>query len=96
MRAYLLVFDDSDISRKEVIWAVDRMVEIKNWHAFFGNALCIASEESAKALATRINRALPQLRYLIAAVEPDQKGGRMPKSVLGFLNEPRPVETELT
>ena len=56
--------------------------------------MCLASELDAKALAKKLNKALPQMRYIVAEVEPDQKGGRMPASVFSFLNTPTPVETE--
>ncbi len=94
MKAYLLVFDSEQISRREVIAAIDRMPTIENRYAFFGNTLCVGSREGAKTPARRINRDMPRLRYVIAAVEPDQKGGRIPRSVLAFPNEPRAVEAE--
>ncbi len=94
MKAYLLVFDESQITRKEVIKVVDKMPEIVNWHAFFGNTMCLVSSLAAKALATRFNRMMPDLRYLITEVEPDQKGGRMPRSVLDLLNSPHPADVE--
>ncbi len=94
MKAYLLVFDEGQITRKEMIKIVDRMPEVVNWHAFFGSTMCLASSLDARALASKLNRLMPDLRYLVTEVEPDQKGGRMPKSVLSFLNSPHPAEVE--
>ena len=94
MKAYLLIFDESQITRKEMIKVIDKMPEVVNWHAFFGSTICLVSPIEAKALATRINRLMPDQRYLITEVEPDQKGGRMPRSVLDLLNSPRPADVE--
>ncbi len=94
MKAYLLVFDESQINRKEAIKIIDKMPDVANWHAFFGNTMCLVSSLSAKSLATKLNRLAPDLRYLISEVEPDQKGGRMPRSVLDFLNSPHPAGVE--
>ncbi len=94
MRAYLLIFDGEQISRKEMIKIIDGMPDVVNWHAFFGNTMCLASSSGARTLARKLNGQLPNLRYLITEVEPDQKGGRMPKSVLTFLNSPTRVEVE--
>ena len=94
MKAYLLVFETIDVDRETVKRTIDRMPEIKNWHLFFGNTMCLASESNAKALAKKINRVLPTMRYIITEVEPDQKGGRMPASVFSFLSLPTPAEVE--
>ena len=94
MKAYLLVFETIDVDRETVKRTVDCMPEVKNWHLFFGNTMCLASESSAKALARSLNRAFPTMRYIITEVEPDQKGGRMPASVFSFLNVPTSVATE--
>ena len=94
MKAYLLVFDRDQISHKEMLRTVDRMPSVKNWHALFGNTICLASDESAKGLARHLNSLLPDASYVITAVEPEQKGGRMPRSVLSFLNEPHSVHAE--
>ncbi len=94
MRAYLLVFDEGQITRKEMIKIIDRMPEVANWHAFFGSTICLASSLEARVLASGLNRLLPDLRYIVTEVEPDQKGGRMPSSVLKFLNSPHSAEAE--
>ena len=94
MKAHLLIFDESQVTRKEIIKVIDQMPEVVNWHAFFGNTMCLVSAIEAKALATTINRLLPDLRYLITEVEPDHKGGRMPRSVLDLLDSPRPADVE--
>lgn len=94
MKAYLLVFDKDQVSHKDMLRIVDRMPSVTNWHALFDNTICLASDETAKELARRLNSLLPGARYVITAVEPEQKGGRMPRSVLSFLNEPHPVQVE--
>ncbi len=94
MKAYLLVFEATDMRRQDVRDVVDRMPDIANWHAFFGNTMCLASELDAKTLASRLNGALPGLPYIVTEVEPEHKGGRIPASVYRFLNAPGPVQVE--
>lgn len=94
MKAYLLVFESAGRHREDVKDAIDRMPDIANWHAFFGNTMCLASELGAKDLAARLNAALPGLPYIVTEVEADHKGGRIPASIYHFLNAPGPVRIE--
>ena len=94
MKAYLPVFDDGQITRKEMIKIIDRMPEVVDWHAVFGSSTCHASSLEGRVLASRLNRLLPDLRYIVTEVEPEQKGGRMPSSALQSLNAPHSAELE--
>ena len=94
MKAYLLVFNPIDARREDVRDMIDRIPDVINWHAFFGNTMCLASELGAKELASRINVSMPGLIYFLTEVEPDHKGGRIPESVYRFLNAPGPVQVE--
>lgn len=94
MKAHLLIFDNEQISLTEMIKIVDDMSEILNWHVVFDNAMCIASEASAKSLAGTLDVRLPHIRYLISEVQPEKKGGRMNRSILTLLNAPGPVQRE--
>ena len=94
MKAYLLVFNPIDARREDVRDAIDSIPDVINWHAFFGNTMCLASELDAKGLASRINTSLPGLTYILTEVEPEHKGGRIPESVYRFLHAPGPVRVE--
>ena len=94
MKAHLLIFDNEDLTLKEMIKIVDEMSEITNWHVVFNNTICIASEAGARSLASKFNAILPSIRYLISEIQPEKKGGRMNKSVLTLMNAPGPVQRE--
>lgn len=94
MKAHLLIFDGDSVTLKKVIKIVDDLPEVENGHVIFGNTMCLVSESGAKALAGKFNALPPAVRYLIAEVQPEKKGGRMQKTVLTLMNSPEPVERE--
>jgi len=90
MKAYLLVFDLSQITREIMVEAIDNMSGIENWYAFFDNAICLASEKDARSLSRMLHAEFPKQRFIITEVGP-QKGGWLPKSIWAFLNHPEPA-----
>ena len=94
MKAHLLIFDPDRTNLKQMVKIVDGMPEIENWHVVFENTICVASELGAKGLASKINVILPDIRYLISEVRPEDKGGRMNRTILNLINSPGPVEPE--
>ena len=95
MKAHLLVFNGAQVDRKRVQDVVDRLAAVANWDAFFGNVMRLASEESAAVLSGHLRGAIPDLNFLLTTIDPDQKGGWMPKSVRSFLNEPQPADADV-
>jgi hypothetical protein len=94
MKAYLLVFDGSQVSRDTVIDVIDKIGDIENWFAFFNNAICIASEKDARSLAQQIRTELPKQRFIITEIQAGKKAGWLPKSIWTFLNRPEPVAAD--
>jgi len=92
VKAYLLVFDPSQTTRKEVIEKIDRMPAISNWYAFFNNTICLASAKEARSLSGLLHADLPTLRFIITEINPQSKGGWLPKSIWAFLNNPQPAD----
>jgi len=91
MKAYLLVFDQSQASREEMTGRIDKIGDIENWYAFFENAICIASKKDARSLSQQIHSDLPGQRFIITEAEAGKKGGWLPRSIWAFLNQPEPV-----
>ncbi len=91
MKAYLLVFDRSQISRDAMTALIDRISDIENWNAFFENAICVASKKSAQSLSQQIRAEIPEQRFIITEVEAGKKAGWLPRSIWAFLNRPAPV-----
>ena len=88
MKAYLLIFDGSQISRETMTGVIDRIKDIENWFAFFGNVYCLASKKDAHALSRRIRTELPEQRFILTEVEAGKKAGYLPKSIWTFLDRP--------
>ena len=91
MKAYLLVFDGSQVSRETMTGVVDSIGDIENWYAFFGNVLCLASKKDVRFLSQQIREKLPEQRFIIAEVEAGRRAGWLPKSIWTFLNRPEPA-----
>ncbi len=94
MRAHLLVFDSTTIDQKTMKHAIDGFDAVVNWYAFFGNAMCLASEESAKTLSRQIRDLFQDLKFIVTTVNRSEKGGWMPKPVWSFLNAPQAADVE--
>jgi hypothetical protein len=92
VRAHLLIFDGSQITRKHVVEKIDHMSAIENWCAFFDNAICIASDADARSLSRSLRAEFPKLRFIITEVSPHKKGGWLPKSIWTFLNHPETID----
>jgi hypothetical protein len=89
MKAFLLVFDSSRISRDQVSRLLDKISQVRHWYSFFDNTFCLASEQSAKWLAARLrDEVIPEIRFLIVEIEADKKGGWLPREIWDFLNQP--------
>ncbi len=91
MKAYLLVFDQTQISRDTMTDVIDKIGDIENWYAFFENALCVGSRKDAWTLSQQIRAELPKQRFIITEVEAGKKAGWLPKTIWAFLNRPEPV-----
>ena len=94
MKAHILVFDSAQADGKHLRKVIDQFGAIVNWYAFFGNVMCLASDRSASALSKYLREQCPGLRFLITTVDPDEKGGWMPRSIWSFLNDPQSAESE--
>ena len=92
MKAYLLVFDQTQALRQTMIDVIDKIDEIENWYAFFDNTFCVASERDAHSLSRLIRAEMPKQRFFITEVEPGKNGGWLPKSIWAFLKRPEPVD----
>ncbi len=93
MKAHLLVFDGSQITRDLIVEKIDHMPVIENWYAFFDNTICVASEEEARDLSRLLHAELPKLRFVITEIQRSNKGGWLPQSIWTFLNHPQPADT---
>jgi hypothetical protein len=94
VKAFLLVFDGSKISRDLVSRRLDKISEISNWYSLFDNTFCIASDRDARWLAARLrDETIPDVRFVIAEVEQGKKGGWLPRVIWNFLNRPELAET---
>lgn len=92
MKAFLFVFDSMQITRKLVTKRLDNMPNIENWYAFLENTICLASKDDAKQISTLIREAFPDLRFVVAEVDPKKKSGWLPRSVWAFVNNPQPAD----
>ena len=90
MKAYLLVFDQSQAARHNVIDVIDH-IDIANWYAFFDHAFCVASERDARSLSSLIHAEMPKQRFILTEVEPGKKAGGLPKSIWTFFKAPEPA-----
>jgi hypothetical protein len=92
VKAHLLVFDGSQITRELIVEKIDHIPVIENWYAFFDNTICLASEEEARLLSGLLHAELPKLRFIITEIQSSGKGGWLPMSIWAFLNHPQSAD----
>jgi len=89
MKAFLLVYDSSKISRDLVARRLNKIPEITEWYGLFDNTFCMASDKDARWLAECCReQVIPDVRFMITEVEREKKGGWLPKIIWRFLNHP--------
>jgi hypothetical protein len=94
MKAFLLVFDSSAVSRDAVHRKLDAIPEITNWYSILDNSFCLASDQDAKWLAARLrDDVIPETRFIVTEVEKHKKGGWLPREIWEFLARPKPVKS---
>lgn len=90
--AFLLSFDTTQMSRKDLIGVVDSIPEIVNWYAFLPATICLVSRLPIADLTRVIRLRLPNLRFILVRLEKEQRKGWLPRSAWDFMNEPRSPE----
>ena len=93
MKALLLTFDRNQIARSEVTKALDRMPEVADWYAFFGNTVCLLTEAGVRTTAELIRNAFPELRFIVTEIDRNRRGGWLPRAVWSFMDKASGAET---
>jgi hypothetical protein len=91
MRVHLLTFNDAEVSRDEVLEAINRVSSVKNWIAFLPASICLASELPAQSLAREIRQLMPTVHFLLVEIDQTKKNGWLPRQVWDFINRPQAV-----
>ncbi len=73
---------------------VDSLGVVKNWYAFFDNALCLASSASTEELSRLIRVAFPDLVFMLTEISFTTTSGWLPKSIWAFVADPQPAGSE--
>ena len=94
MKAFLLAFDHSRVTRDMAIRCVDTMDAVANWYAVFDNTIIIASHSTSQELSAEIRHRFPDLKFIVSEVDAQHKAGWLPRPVWNFLNEPRSATAE--
>jgi hypothetical protein len=94
MKAFLLVFDGSKISRDLVSRRLDKIPEVSNWYSLFDNTFCVSTDRDARWLAAQIRETvLPEVRFIVTEIESRKKGGWLPRIIWDFINRPQSAES---
>jgi hypothetical protein len=89
MNAYLLIFDDTQASRADIVASLDRAPAVENWLAFMPASLYVASSHPASEIAAILRRHHPDLRFLLAPVDLLHADGALEPQVWKLLQEPQ-------
>lgn len=89
--SYLLLFDDTKVTRQKVVERIDAMSEIVNWKAFMPSGIIVVSSIDADELARGIREHQDSKYTFILTKLTSAKNGWLPTSVWDFMNQPKPV-----
>lgn len=89
LKPFLLVFNDSLVTRQAILDHLDTRPEIKNWFAFLPTAIFIISDRNATTLSNLIQNTFPGRFFMITEVPPGSNNGWLAKDAWDFINFPR-------
>jgi hypothetical protein len=91
MNAYLLTFDDTTVTRSELLDCVNQLDGVENWLAFLPATIALVSPYSAHEITVALKLKRPGIRFVITPFNKFEADGLLPGEVWDFLNNPRPV-----
>ena len=88
MRAFLLNFNDSIISRPIMLNFLDTRPEVLNWYAPLQGGVFIISNASSQTLAALVRQSFPSLYFVVAELPRGYNDGTLPPAAWNFINNP--------
>jgi hypothetical protein len=88
LKPFLLVFNDTQITRQTILNYLDTRPEIKNWFAFLPAAVFIISDHTAPSLAGLIRNVFPGKDFVVTEVTSGSNDGWLARNVWEFINYP--------
>ena len=86
---FLLIFNQLEGSRQEILNYLDTCKEIKNWYAFMPEAIFIVSDVDAHALSKIFQGKYPNRYFMITEVTVGKNNGWLDKTAWDFINNPK-------
>jgi hypothetical protein len=93
MSAFLMVFDKSQVERDAITKKIDKIPTVRDWYAFLSNTICLISDKDARALSKVFRGTFPDVRFIIVEIDPEKRGGWLPKSVWEFIRKAHSQES---
>ena len=89
LRPFLLVFNQAEGSRKDILNYFDTCREVKNWFAFLPEAIFIISDIDAHALSEMLRRKYPKRFFIITELSSGRNNGWLDQKCWDFINHPK-------
>ena len=91
LKAFLFSFDDSQVTREEIINLIDDIDIVVNWLAFLPGSIVIISENTPRQISSLIRKhRKTSFRFIITQME--NRSGWLPKSNWEFIKNRNPAE----
>ena len=91
MNSFILTFDDTTISRREMVECLDRLDGVVDWLAFLPTAIAILSPHTTHELTSMVNAKRPGIRFIVTVGGAQATDGQLPRMVWDFINRPQPA-----
>ena len=88
LRPFLLVFNQADGSRQDILDYFDTCREVKHWYAVLPAAIFIISDTDAHALSELFRRKYPKRFFIITEVPKGGNNGWLVQKCWDFINHP--------
>ena len=88
LKPFLVVFNNSQITRKDLLDFLDTKPEIKNWFAFMPSAIFVISDRRAFQISQFIHTRFPEVYFVVSEVPKGENDGWLSKEAWNFINNP--------
>lgn len=77
------------ISREDILWTLDKVQEVKNWHASTG-AISIITDGNENDLSRQLTARIPGINFMLLLYVKEHAQGWTDDATWRFINDPQP------
>ena len=89
MTPYLLSFDETMVTRQQVLDHLNTLPQVLNWYALLPGSILLVSRSPSSELCAFINHQFPTTFIIITEIPRGNNDGWLPQAAWDFINNPK-------